>query len=169
MEITETGVPLENLVDAVKSAVREAGISAADADRPLRITAVQLALNAIATTSGGVKIEFKIPFIGMPVKLGRTVTAKDTHTVDITLVPPDLAPQHEVRGGDVDRLLVEAIEAVAGVVRHARGGEDPFLLKESTVELTFAVTDDGTISLGLDGHGTDELTHKLKITLAAQG
>lgn len=166
MEITDTGVPLESLVDAVKSAVREAGISSADAGRPLRITAVQLTLNAIATTSGGVKVEFKIPFVGMTVKFGRTLTAKDTHTLDLTLVPPDLAPGHEVRGGDVDHLLADAIEAIAAVVAHAAGGEDPFVLKESTVELSFAITEDGTISLGLDGHAADEITHRLKVTLA---
>jgi len=48
----------------------------------------------------------------------------------------------------------------------AGGGDDPFLLKESTVELTFAVTDDGTISLGIDGDTRDEITHKLKLTFA---
>lgn len=166
MEVTETGVPVDSLVDAVKAAVRAAGISAADHDRALRVTAIQLVLHAVATSTMGAKLEFKIPFVGMNVKLGNVITHRDTHTIDITLVPPDLAPAHEIRG-DVDHVLVEAIETVTAVMAHAAGGDDPFLLKESTVELNFAVTETGSISLGFEGESGDELAHTLKITLAA--
>jgi NTP-dependent ternary system trypsin peptidase co-occuring protein len=166
MKITDTGVPIDNLVDAVKAAVKQAGISTTNTDRQIRVASIQLTLNAIATTSGGAKLEFKIPFIGMNVKLGTTITTKDTHTIDITLVPPDLAPEHEIRDGDVDHVLVDAIDAITATAARAGTGDDPFLLKESTVELTFAITDDGSISLGLEGETKDEATHKLKITLA---
>lgn len=167
MRVTETGVPVGGLIDAVKAAVKEAGISATDSERALRVTSIQLVLHAVATMTAGAKLEFKIPFIGMEIKLGKAITRKDTHTIDITLVPPDLASEHEIRGGDVDDVLVEAIETVTAVMAYAAGGDDPFLLKESTVELVFAITDTGSISLGVDGETSDEITHTLKITLAA--
>lgn len=166
MQVTATGVPVSSLVDAVKAAVRDAGISTVDQDRRVRVTAVQLTLNAIATTSAGAKLEFKIPFLGMNVKFGSTLTTRDTHTIDITLVPPDLAQAHEIRDASVDQVLVEAIETILAVLADAAGGEDPFVLKESTVELSFALTEDGSISLGLDAETKDELTHKLKVTVA---
>ncbi|HVV21687.1 MAG TPA: trypco2 family protein [Pseudonocardiaceae bacterium] len=167
MELTPTGVPVDSLIDAVKAAVRTAGISAADPDRTLRVASVQLVLNAVATRQAGAKLQFTIPFIGMEIKLGTSVKREDTHTVDITLVPPDLAPGHEVRAGDVDEVLVEAIETVTAVAEHAAGGDDPFVLRDSTVELTFAITDTGSISLGVDAEAENAVTHTLKITFAA--
>ncbi|KDN17602.1 trypco2 family protein [Amycolatopsis rifamycinica] len=167
MEITDTGVSVDSLIDAVKAAVKEAGISAGDAGRALRVVSIQLNLNAVATTTAGAKLEFKIPFIGMNVKLGGASTTKNTHTIDVTLVPPDLAPGHEIRDGGVDAVLVEAIETILALVDRAAGGDDPFVLKESTVELSFAITETGSISLGVDRDAADEVTHKLKITLGA--
>lgn len=167
MKVTDAGVPVDSLIDAVKAAVKEAGISTADTDRAVRVVSVQLVLNAVATTRGGAKLEFTIPFIGMSIKLGTAITVEDTHTIDITLVPPDLAPAHEIRAADVDDVLVDAIETVTAVMARAASGEDPFLLQESTVELTFAVTQDGSISLGVEGEAKDAITHKLRITLAA--
>jgi hypothetical protein len=167
MEVTDTGVPVDSLIDAVKAAVTEAGISAANAGRTLRVTAIQLVLKAVATTTTGAKLQFRIPFIGMNLSLGSAVTQRDTHTIDITLVPPDLAPAAEIRDGGVDQAFVDAIETVTAVVARSAGGNDPFLLKESSVELVFAVTESGSISLGLDAAAKDEITHKLKLTLGA--
>jgi hypothetical protein len=103
----------------------------------------------------------------MNVKLGAAVTTKNTHIIDIALIPQDLAPAHEVRGDEVDSVLLNAIDTITTVMTHAAGGDDPFLLKESTVELNFALTSDGSISLGVEGEIKDEITHKLKIALAA--
>lgn len=168
MKVTDTGVPVESLIDTVKSAVRQAGISTTDADSPIRVTAIQLVLNVVATTTAGAKLEFKIPFIGMNVKLGNTVTTSDTHTIDITLVPPDLAPRFEIRDGQADEVLVDAIETITAAVAHAAEGEDPFVLKESAVELVFAITDSGSISLAIEAETKNELTHKLKLSLGTR-
>jgi hypothetical protein len=72
----------------------------------------------------------------------------------------------DIGSADVDEVLVEAIQTVGAVMTRAAGGHDPFVLKESTVELTFAVTREGAISLGVSGETRDEVTHKLKLTLA---
>jgi hypothetical protein len=127
---------------------------------------VRLVLNAVATMTAGAKLEFTLPFIGMPFRFGKSVTRKDTHVIDVTLVPPDLAPLKEIRDGDVDDVLVEAIDTVTAIVARAAGGDDPFVLKESAVELTFAITDTGSISLGVDADTSETVTHTLEIKLA---
>ena len=57
----------------------------------------------------------------------------------------------------------DAIETIRAVVTRAVGGDDPFLLKGSTVELCFAVTKDGSITLGFNGELSNEVTHTLRI------
>jgi hypothetical protein len=166
MHITPDGVPVADLVAAVKAAVVEAGLSASRSDRDMKVSAVQLTLNTIVTEKAGVKLEFKVPILGMAVKLGRSVATKDTHTIEMTLVPPALAPAHEVRGDGVEKVLVDAIETVREVVAAAVDGDEPFVLKESSVELVFVVTEEGVISLGVDTEHGDETTHKLKLTVA---
>jgi hypothetical protein len=165
MRITSGGVPIADLVAAVKSAIVAAGLSTSHSDRDLKVTAVQLTLNTIATEKAGGKLEFKVPVLGMAVKVGRSVTTKNTHTVEMTLVPPDLAPAHEVRGHEVEDVLVEAIETVRDVMASAVEGDEPFVLRDGSVELVFAVTEEGTISLGMESEQGDEITHKLKLTL----
>jgi hypothetical protein len=169
MRITSEGVAVTDLVAAIKSAIVEAGLSASRSDREMRVVAVQLTLNTIATEKGGGKLEFKVPVLGMAVKLGRSATTTDTHTIEMTLVPPDLSSVHEVRGHEVEEVLVEAIETVRDVMAAAVDGDEPFVLKESSVELVFAVTEEGTISLGVESERSDETTHKLKLMLAATG
>jgi hypothetical protein len=168
MQVTETGVPVASLIDAVKTAIAAARISNIDSDRPMRVSEIQLTLNAMATNTSGAKLEFKIPFIGMNLSMGTSVTSTDTHEISITMVPPDLAtPGYEIRGADVDQVIADAVETIATVTAHAAGGNDPFLLNDSTIELAFAVTSDGRISLGATGEFKDEVTHKLKVTLVA--
>ncbi|MFC3455018.1 trypco2 family protein [Amycolatopsis speibonae] len=166
MHITPDGVPVAELVSAVKAAITQAGLSRVNVNRDLQVTAVQLTLNTVASTTAGGKFEFKVPVLGMAIKLGRALTAKDTHTIDLTLVPPDLAQAHEIRGDQVEDVLVEAIETIREVMSLAISGDEPYVLKDSSVELVFAITEEGTISLGLDNERKDEITHKLKLTLA---
>jgi hypothetical protein len=167
MQVTDTGIPVGSLIAAVKAAVKAAGVSTTNTGRALRVASIQLILNAVVTATTGAKLEFKIPFVGMNVQLGTSITRHDTHTIDITLVPPDLAHAHEVRAADVDQVLVDAIETITAVTAQAADGDDPFLLKESSVELTFTVTDTGSISLGLNAEAKGEITHKLRLVLTA--
>lgn len=165
MQITDTGVPVEGLIDAVKHTITEANISAADPGRDLRVAAVHLTLNTIAATTAGGHVELRVPFVGMTLRLGTSVTRHDTHTVEITLVPPDLAPRHEIREAPVEAALLDAITSIRSVVTRAAGGHDPFQLQSSTVTLTFTVTRTGTISLGADGEHQDDVTHTLRLDL----
>ena len=65
---------------------------------------------------------------------------------------------------------MEAIETIRAAVASAAGGDDPFILEDSSVTISFAVTSEGTISIGVDGSLSDELTHTLVVSLVpAQG
>jgi hypothetical protein len=161
MEVTDTGIAIDEVVGAVKNAIKVASISDTDTDRDLRVTSLQLVLNAVATMVLGGGMDFRLPFLGMKFSVGSAVTRHDTHTIDITLVPPDL--QYEVRDVAVETVLLDAMETIRTVVASAVAGDDPFLLKAATVELCFAVTKNGSITLGFNGEFRDEITHTLRI------
>jgi hypothetical protein len=97
------------------------------------VTSVQLILEAIVSNTAGGGLDLRIPFIGMKLKLGVAVSKKDTHTIDITLVPPEDAGR-PVRGGEgVEEALVNAIAAIRTVTSQAADGDDPWILSEGTV------------------------------------
>jgi hypothetical protein len=166
VKVTSEGVPLDSLIDVVKASVRRAGVSRASQPRDLQVASVQLILEAIASGTAGGGLDFRIPFIGMKLKLGARVTKKDTHTIDITLVPPD-DPGRQVRGReDVEATLVNAITAIRTVTSQAAQGDDPWILSEGTIDIAFAITQTGTISIGADGELSGGLTHTLRLRLA---
>jgi hypothetical protein len=164
VQVTEAGVPVQELIEAIKQAIKAANLSSTDIDRDLRVGSVELVLNAVATQSIGGGLDFRIPFIGMPVKLGSKLTKQDTHTIRISLVPPDLKAGPELRDQEIDSVLVEAITTVRSAVASA-ATDDPFTLVESIVGISFAVTAEGAISLGVDGDLSDVVTHTLTVGL----
>ena len=60
---------------------------------------------------------------------------------------------------------MEAIETIRAAVASAAGGDDPFVLNDSMITISFAVTAEGTISIGVNGSLSDELTHTLVVSL----
>lgn len=164
VRVTEEGVPIQELIEAVKQAIRMANVSSTDLNRDLRVGSVQLVLNVLAVRSLGGSLDFCIPFIGMPVKVGGKVSRQDTHRIDINLVPPDLNDRPELRDG-VESVLADAISTIRTAVASAAAGDDPFTLTESSVKISFAVTSEGNISLGVDGGLANELTHTLTVSL----
>jgi Trypsin-co-occurring domain 2 len=167
MDVTDDGVAINDLVVVVKNVIKLANMSSTDAGRDLRVTSVQLVLHAIATVSAGGGLDFRLPVLGMKLRVGASVTRRDTHTIDMTLVPPDLLGQHEIRDGEIETVLLDAVEAIRAVMTRAAQGDDPFLLRAGSVELGFAIAKDGTIALGASGELKDEVTHSLRMTLAA--
>jgi hypothetical protein len=165
VRVTEDGVPIPELLETVKRSIKTASVSSTDLDRDLRVGSVQLTLNAVATRSLGGGLDFRIPFIGMQVKLGSKLTKQDTHRIDISMVPPDLKDRPELRDGDLESVFVDAINTIRAAVASAATGDDPFTLTESSVNISFAVTAEGTISLGVDGGLANELTHTLTLGL----
>jgi hypothetical protein len=166
VKITDEGVPLDDLVEAVKASVMRAGISRTSQAPDLRVASVQLTLKVVASSTVGGGLDFRVPFVGMKLKVGLKVTRHDTHTIDITLVPPEDAGR-QVRGGqDVEEALVDAVAAIRAVTSKAAAGDDPWIMSEGTVDISFVITQAGTISLGIDGELSGELTHTLRLRLA---
>jgi Trypsin-co-occurring domain 2 len=165
MKITDEGVPIGALISIVKDSIKQAGVSRTSQARDLRVASVQLILEVVASKTAGGGLDFRVPFIGMQISLGAKVTKKDTHTIDITLVPPEERDTRQVRG-DVEEVLVNAIATIRDVMAQAQGGDDPWVLSASTIDIAFAITQTGTISLGVDGELANELTHTLRLGLA---
>jgi hypothetical protein len=162
VKVTDDGVPVEELIRVVKDSVQAAGASRASQTRDLQVTSVRLILEVVASTTAGGRLDFRVPVIGMKLRLGATVTRKDTHTIDVTLVPKQERP---VRGGDIEEVLVSAIETIRRVVTSAAAGRDPWVLSESTIDISFAITGTGTISLGAEGELASEVTQTLRLGL----
>ncbi|MGP0024428.1 MAG: trypco2 family protein [Streptosporangiaceae bacterium] len=165
MQVSEDGVAIPELIETVKQAIKTANISSNDLNRELRVGSVRLTLNAVATRSVGGGVEFRIPFIGMQIKVGSKLTRRDTHQIDINLVPPDLKGRPELRDGDLGSVFVDAINTIRAAVASAATGDDPFVLTESSVNISFAITAEGIISLGVDGELANQLTHTLTLGL----
>jgi Trypsin-co-occurring domain 2 len=169
MQVNEDGVPVQEVVEAVKLAIKEANVSEADEDRDLRVHSVRLILHALATRTIGGGLAFTVPFIGMPVRFGVKVTKSDTHDIEISLGAPTQKTGEEVRDGALDLALVDSIETIRAVVASAANGDDPFVLNDAKITLSFAVTAEGDISIGADGSMSDEVTHSLILTLVSVG
>ncbi|HEX9356816.1 MAG TPA: hypothetical protein VF933_23745 [Streptosporangiaceae bacterium] len=105
----------------------------------------------MATKATGGGLDFLVPFIGMKLRVGTKLTKKDTHTIDITLEPPEDRDTRQVRGGEVEEVLVNAIATIRNAVTKAAEGDDPWILSASTIDISFAITQTGSISLGADG------------------
>ncbi len=167
MKVGDTGAPVTELVTAIKDAIKIANISSTDAERDLRVASVELVLHTVAAAGGGGGIDFRVPFLGMKLKVGGSVTRSDTHTINIALEAPDSGKSYEIRDTEIEEVLVDAIETIRAVLARAAQGDDPFLLKNGTVDLSFAVTRQGGITFGFDGEFKGEVTHTLRMTLEA--
>jgi hypothetical protein len=166
VKVTDEGVPVEALISVVKDSIKRAGISRTSQDKDMQVESVQLILGVVAAKTAGGGLDFRVPFIGMKLRVGGKVTSKDTHTIDITLVPPEERATRQVRGGDVEEVLVNAVATVRAVVTEAAAGDDPWVLSASTIDIRFAITQTGTISLGVDGELENEVTQILRLGLA---
>jgi hypothetical protein len=165
VKVTDQGVPVDTLISVIKDSIKRAGVSRTSQTQELQVASVQLILEVVASKTAGGGLDFCVPFIGMRLSLGAKVTKKDTHTLDITLVPPKEQATRQVRGGDVEDVLVNAIATIREVMTRAAEGDDPWVLSASTIDIAFAITQAGTISLGVDGELSSEVTNTLRLGL----
>jgi len=154
---SEDGVAITEILGQVKKAIKVANLSGQDTD--LKITKLKVGINAIATGTAGGGFDLQVPIIGMRLKAGGKVSPQDTHRIEVEMEPmPD---RYEIRSGDVQRAIVDAAEAIRAISRSAMEGEDPFLVSKSSLSLSFLVTREGAITLGVEGELRDEITHHL--------
>ena len=162
MRVTNSGVPVEELITTVKAGLRQAGVSHSASQGDLRVESVELVLQALASKAAGGELDFRIPFIGMKLRAGTKVTSQDTNTIDMTLKPPG-KPARRVRGGNVERALVDAITTIRTAMAQAASGPDPWDLSAAVVDISFGVTKEGSISLGANGELANEVTQTLRL------
>lgn len=168
MKVTGDTVPIVELVTVIKNSIKRAGVSDTSPDTDLRVATVRLNLKVIASSTVGGGLDIRVPVIGMQLRLGAKVTRQDTHTLDISLRPPHETPDKELRDGEVEDALVDAIETIREVVTNAAEGDDPWVLEAGSVDISFVVTETGSLSLGVDGELTDAITHTLRLGLIAK-
>jgi hypothetical protein len=163
VDITEQGVPVDELIAVIKESIKAAGVSTPSDTRDIQVTSVRLILKVVASKSLGGGLHFRVPFIGMEFSTGIKVSKQDTHTIDIELVPPT----KQVRGvrGDVEQTLVGAIQTIRAAAASAAIGDDPWGLNAGTVDISFVITQAGSISLGVEGELSNEVTHELQLGL----
>ena len=165
MNVTDEGVPVDILISVVKDSIKQAGVSRTSQTRDLQVASVQLMLDVVASKTAGGGLDFRVPFIGMKLSLGAKVTRKDTHTIDITLVPPEDRDTARFAAGRFEEVLVDAIATIRDVMTKAAEGDDPWILSAGTIDISFAITQ--TITLGVNGELADELTHTLRLGLTS--
>jgi hypothetical protein len=166
VKVTDEGVPVDALIGVIKDSIKRAGVSRTSEARDLQVASVKLTLDVVASKTAGGGVDFCVPFIGMKLRVGTKVTKKDTHTIDITLVPPKDRDTRQVRGGEVQDVLVNAIITIRDVMTKAAEGDDPWILSAGIIDISFAITQTGTISLGVDGELANDLTHTLRLGMA---
>lgn len=159
------GMPVSQLIWLVKSAITRSGVSRLSATHDLRVASVQVVLDVVATKTGGGDISLRVPFINSELGMSGDLTKRDTETIDITLVPPAQAKPSPVRARDAEKALVDAIATIRDAMAAAAIGDDPWELSQSTVNLAFGVTKEGTISLGLHGERSTDVKQTLRLTL----
>jgi hypothetical protein len=167
VEVIDGGVPVDELINEVKDSVSRAGVSRVSGPADLQVASVQLTLRVTASTSGGMGISLRVPVIGAELRLGTKITKEDIHTIDVTLVPTK-QPARQVRG-DVGNALVAAITTIRQTMASAADGDDPWVLSQSTVTLSFAVTQKGKFVLGAEGESSHETTQLLRLSLRPPG
>lgn len=166
MKVTAEGVPVDALIGVVKNSVKRAGVSRTSPTRDLQVSSVQLILEVVASKTAGGGMDFRVPFVGMKLSVGTKVTRKDTHTIDMTLAPPKEPATRQVRGGEVEAVLVNAIATIRKVMTTAAEGDDPWALSAGTIDISFAITRNGAITLGIEGELANEVTQTLRLGLA---
>jgi Trypsin-co-occurring domain 2 len=164
MQIVDGGVPVAELISVVKESVRRAGVSPVSGHSDLQLSSVQLTLRVVASWSAGAGLNLRVPVIGAQLRVGTRLTRRDTHVIDMTLVPPTKRLR-QVRGGAVENALVAAIATVRETMANAAGGNDPWVLADSSVDLSFVVTTSGHISLGAEAELDQEISHRLRLGL----
>jgi len=166
VKVTDEGVPVDTLISVIKDSIKRAGVSRTSQTKDLQVASVRLILDVVASKTAGGGLDFRVPFIGMKLRVGAKVTNKDTHTIDISLVPPKDRDARQVRGGEVEDVLVNAISTIRDVMTKAAEGDDPWFLSAGTIDISFGITKTGSISLGVDGELANELTQTLRLGLA---
>jgi len=115
------------------------------------------------TTVGG-KVDVRVPVIGAHLRIGGRRVRQRMHTVQVMLVPEHYGrARHDHGAGDEE--LVMALRAIRDLMDPSGHGGHSWSVAGGTVQVSFAVTDEGSISVGLNSDRSDEHVHSLQLEL----
>jgi hypothetical protein len=142
-------------IRSIKAAITESQPGLENAG--LEVTKVELALaTALTKEVGG---GFKIKIIGVEAHHTRA----DTQTLTLDLTPTKR--RLEGLGPSLADELADAIVATAAAMAEAAAGEPRFDLEEASVALEVEVSNDGKVTIFVEGSGEKASTNTLTLTL----
>ncbi|MEY9929675.1 hypothetical protein ABH926_004315 [Catenulispora sp. GP43] len=164
MEVTSESVTIRTLVEVIKASICE--VQGAEEPRPgdLIAASAALTLHAMMDTTVGGKVDLRVPVIGAHLRIGGRRARHRMHTVHVSLVPEHYGrSQHDHGAGDPE--LVMALRAIRDLMDATGRGGHSWTVAGGTVQVSFAVTDEGSISVGLNSDRSDEHVHSLELEL----
>lgn len=164
MEVSNESVTIRTLVDVVKASICE--VQGSGEPRPGELVAVsaELDLRVMMDTAAGGRVDVRVPVIGAHLRIGGQRKRHRMHTVRVQLVPERYGrARHDHGAGDEE--LVEALRAVRNLMDRAGDGGHSWSVSAGTVEVSFAITEQGSISVGLNSDHRDEHVHSLQLEL----
>jgi hypothetical protein len=164
VEVSSESVAIRNLVEVIKSSICEA--QGAEEPRPgeLVVSSAELNLQVMMDTTVGGKVDVRVPVIGAHLRIGGRRIRHRMHTVHVVMVPEHYGrAQHDHGPGDQE--LVSALHAIKDLMEPGSPGGHSWSVATSTVQVSFAVTEEGSISVGLNSDRSDEHVHSLQLEL----
>jgi hypothetical protein len=142
-------------VRSIKSAIAESQQQLDDAG--LEVSKVELALETALTRAVGGGFKLKI------VDIEGHHSRADTQTLTLDLTP--IKTQLEGLGPSLADELANAIVATAEATTEAAASAPRFGLEEASVSLQVEISNDGKVSVFVEGSGEKATTHTLTLTL----
>jgi hypothetical protein len=163
---------IETLISQVKQAIVEAETQVKD-PAMLPIASLTLTLETMAEFDEGAELKITVPYVNTGLDFSFGLKQQATHTIEITLAPPKLAPPKasiapEAAPEPVDPIrlaLVNAIVTIQDAVQAASMGEPKLEVDQATVGIKFVVGMTGSIEIVLKGSANIDVTHTLELKL----
>lgn len=161
MKPSKATLPAEQVIDQIKSALK-VGLQTHPG---LALEKVELSLKTLVEKKVGAGVEFKVPLIDFKFGGGGDLSEGSIQTLFLTLVPPKVSRGKGLESASIHQELVDAIDAIAAMVEHAKKGEPKLEMGSSGVELNFSLNSEGKVSLVARTEGKKAYTHSIKLFL----
>jgi hypothetical protein len=112
----------------------------------------------VKVTSSGVPLDSLIKVVKASIRRAGPGSARRRR-------PPEDAGRQTRGAEDIEDTLVNATTSIRALASQAAARNDPWILSEGIIDISFAITATGTITLGIDGELSDEITHTLRLRL----
>ncbi|SRR5260221_6549500 len=165
MQVIDDGIEVSELIEVLKNSIKRASYQGAfDGPGALEVVSAQLTLSIAAVHSRGGGVHFRVAVIGTEISFGSKQERRQTHTLNLTLTPTKESGP-ELRDGEIEHVLVDAIVTVYSPMERAGSGDQPWALESGVIDIVFAVSETGSITLGIDADRTGEITHAMRLSM----